>query len=69
MWGLAQNNRLGLGPVRGPQPIRGVNMTQAIHVQVSQETKMTCPRSNFSSDTENSEQMYIPATETPILDT
>ena len=69
MWGSAQNNRLGLGPVRWPQPIRGVNVTQAIHVQASLETKTTCPRRNFSSDTENSEQMYIPATETPFLDT
>ena len=69
MWGSVQNNRLGLGPVRGPQPIRGVNMIQAIHIQASQETKTTCSRRNFSSDTENSKQMNIPTTETPILDT
>ena len=30
---MAQNNKLGLGPVRGYQPIRGVNVTQAIHIQ------------------------------------
>ena len=69
LWGPAQNNRLGLGPVRGPRPIRGVNVTQAIHIQTSLETKTTCSRRYFFSDTENAEQMYIPATETPLLDT
>ena len=32
LWGPAQNNGLGLGPVRGIQLIKGVNMTQAIYV-------------------------------------
>ena len=69
LWGLAQNNKLGLEPVQGSQPIWGANVTQVIHIQTSLGTKTMCPRRNFFSDTENSERMHISATETPLLNT